>query len=285
LPLPKFDYLRPKTVQEAVSLLAEHGENAKILAGGTDLLVLMRDRAVRPRYLIDIKGIEELHEISQDGGGIRIGAAVAMNQIIESDVVRERFKALWDAAKSLADPILRNRATLVGNICNASPAADTAPALLVHDAEVQVVSKGGERVIPIREFFTGVKQTSLKPGELVRGVRIPNPPPRSRGCYYKWGRTRGEDLAVVGVAVLVGSPGEGVVRIALSSVYKTPIRVFEAERIFEEKGSLEEQIERAVSVVREKIAPITDVRASKEYRLHMAGVLTRRALKELLGVS
>jgi len=284
VPLPEFDYLRPKSVGELTDLLVEHENDAKIFAGGTDLLVLMRDRIVRPKYLIDIKGIKELHELSHNEGGLRIGAAVTLNQLIESDVVKKRFRALWDAAKSMADPTLRNRATLVGNICNASPASDTAPALLVLDAEVEVVSKEGERAIPIQEFFVWVKRTSLKPGELVKAVRIRNPSEGTKSGYLKWGRTRGEDLAVVGVAALVRNSGKKLVRIALSSVAPTPLLVKEVEKILEKCGSVEEQIERAVSIVTEKISPITDVRGGKEYRLHMAGVLTRRILRQLLGV-
>jgi xanthine dehydrogenase FAD-binding subunit len=283
VPLPKFEYIKPKTVQETASLLAGHGEDAKIFAGGTDLLVLMRSKVVMPKYLIDVKGVKELRELSHDGeSGLKIGAAVTLNEIIELDVVRERFGALWSAANSLADPTLRNRATLAGNICNASPASDAAPALLVLDAEIDVVGKEGERTIPIQEFFTGVKRTSLKQGEFVKAVRIPNPPNGAKGDYLKWGRTRGEDLAVVGVAALVGNSGKKLMRIALSSVAPTPLLVKDAEKIPEESGSVEEQIEKAVSVVTEKVCPITDVRCCKEYRTHMAGVLTRRILRKLL---
>jgi len=286
VPLPEFEYIKPKTVQETASLLAEHGEDAKIFAGGTDLLVLMRSKVVKPKYLIDVKGVKELRELSHDeASGLKIGAAVTLNEIIELDVVRERFGALWSAANSLADPTLRNRATLAGNICNASPASDAAPALLVLNAEIDVVGKEGERTIPIQEFFTGVKRTSLKPGEFVKAVRIPNPPDGAKGDYLKWGRTRGEDLAVVGVAALVGNSDKKLMRIALSSVAPTPLLVKEAEKIPEESDSVEEQIEKAVSIVTEKVCPITDVRCCKEYRTHMAGVLTRRILRKLLEAS
>lgn len=284
--LPKFDYLKPKTMQEAVNLLADHGKDAKIFAGGTDLLVLMRDSVLKPKCLVDIKNIRELYGIVQDGkNGIRIGAAATLNQLIESDVVKGRFRALWDASRSLADSTLRNRATLVGNICNASPASDTAPALLVHDAEVEVVGKYGERTIPIRDFFIGVKRTSLGPTEIVKAVRIPNPPEKVRSGYLKWGRTRGEDLAVVGVAGLAANSGKKLLRIALSSVAPTPLLVPEAEGTFEGDGSVEELIDKAASIVMEKVSPITDIRASKEYRLHMTGVLTKRILKQLLEAS
>lgn len=286
MPLPKFDYLRPRTTEELAAALAVHGADAKLFAGGTDLVVLMRDRLVRPKYVIDIKGIEELRELSWDERrGLTIGAAVTLGELIASEVVRERFGALWKATGTLADPTIRNRATLVGNICNASPAADTAPALLVLGAEVEVVSAKGKRVIPIREFFKGVKRTALEQGEFVRAVRVPNPPEGARGDYLKWGRTRGEDLAVVGVAGLAANSGKKLVRIALSSVAPTPLFVPEVEGVFEGGGSVEEQIDKAASIVIEKISPISDVRAGKEYRLYMAGVLTKQILKQLLGAS
>jgi len=286
VPLPKFDYLKPQTTDELSAALAEHGMDAKLLAGGTDLLVLMRDRLVRPKCLIDIKEIKDLRKLSWDERrGLTIGAAVTLNELMASEVVRERFGVLWKAAGTIADPTIRNRATLVGNICNASPAADTAPALLVLDAEVEVVSAKGKRMIPIQEFFRGVKRTSLERGEFVNAVRIPNPPDGAKGDYLKWGRTRGEDLAVVGVAALVAVSGEKIMRIALSSVAPTPLRIFEVEKIPKEGGSVAEQISKAVSIVREKISPITDVRGGKEYRIHMAGVLTKRTLEGLLEAS
>jgi len=286
VPLPKFDYLRPRTTEELAAALAVHGADAKLFAGGTDLVVLMRDRLVRPKYVIDIKGIEELRELSWDERrGLTIGAAVTLGELIASEVVRERFGALWKATGTLADPTIRNRATLVGNICNASPAADTAPALLVLGAEVEIASAKGKRVIPIREFFKGVKRTALEQGEFVRAVRVPNPPEGARGDYLKWGRTRGEDLAVVGVAGLAANSGKKLVRIALSSVAPTPLFVPEVEGVFEGGGSVEEQIDKAASIVIEKISPISDVRAGKEYRLYMAGVLTKQILKQLLGAS
>lgn len=283
MPLPKFDYLKPKTVEELTALLAEYGKETRLLAGGTDLLVLMRDKLARPKYVIDIKGVRELHEFSWDEEkGLTIGAAVTLSELIASPIVKQRFTVLWKAASLLADPIIRSRATLVGNICNASPAADTAPALLVLDAEAIVVSEKGQRPIRVREFFKGVKRTALQEGEFVKEVRVPTPPDGAKGDYFKWGRTRGEDLAVVGVAALIADLEERLVRVALSSVAPTPLLVPEVEEIFRKRGSLDEQIERAVSVVQEKISPISDVRASKEYRLHMAGVLTRLILKQLL---
>ncbi|MEM3402158.1 MAG: xanthine dehydrogenase family protein subunit M, partial [Candidatus Hadarchaeales archaeon] len=259
--MTKFDYHRPSTVEEAVGLLEMYGEKAKVFAGGTDLFVLMRDRILRPKHVIDLKGVEELGEISySERAGLRIGATATLAQLLKSEIVREKFHVLWDAARVLADPILRQRATLVGNICNASPAADTAPALLVLNAEVEVAGKAGVRRVPIRQFFVGVKRTIVGPNELVTAVIIPEPPKESVGRYLKWGRTRGEDLAVVGVALLVADGGRDV-RIALSSVYKTPILIEEVGKIFREEGSVEEKIKKTVETVRAKISPISDVRA------------------------
>ncbi|MFN4133157.1 MAG: FAD binding domain-containing protein, partial [Candidatus Hadarchaeales archaeon] len=257
---------------------------AKVFAGGTDLFVLMRDRILRPKHVVDLKGVKELCELSySEGEGLRIGATVTLAQLLGSEVVMGKFHVLWDAARVLADPIIRQRATLVGNICNASPAADTAPALLVLNAQVEVVGGGRKRLVPIKEFFVGVKRTAVAPNELVTAVVVPEPPKGSVGRYLKWGRTKGEDLAVVGVALLVADGGRDV-RAALSSVYKTPILVEEVGEIFRGDGQAEEKIKRAVEAVRAKISPISDVRASREYRLHMAGVLVERGLKELLGV-
>ena len=271
-------------MKKLVSALAEHKADAKIIAGGTDLVVLLRDKIVRPNYVIDVKGVRELHKLSWNKKlGLTIGAAVTLNELLDSDIVKQKFGVLWKAASTLADPTIRNRATLVGNICNASPAADTAPALLVLDAKVEVVGKKGKRTVAIKDFFRGVKKTALKPGEFVRAVKVPNPPEGARGDYLKWGRTAGEDLSVVGVAALADS-SEKLVRVALSSVAPTPLLVPDIEGAFRDGGSLDEKIEKAVSIVQSKICPISDVRCCKEYRLYMAGVLTSRVLKQLLGV-
>lgn len=285
MPLPEFDYISPKTLNEALDALAKYGADAKVMAGGTDLIVLMRERIVKPKCVIDVKGVKEMQGISWDAGdGLKIGAAVPANEILDSKVVKEKFGVLWNSVKKLADPTIRNRATLGGNICNASPAADTAPALLVLEAEVEVVGKNGTRKIPIKDFFKGVKRTALAQGEIVKSIRIPNPPAGSRGDYMKWGRTKGEDLCVVGVAALVYDSGKKL-RIALSSVAPTPLLVPDAEQAFESGRGAEEKIENAVSAVKPKICPISDVRCMASYRAHMMEVLTRRLLKQLLGVS
>lgn len=283
MPYPKFDYLKPDTLEEATDILAQYEEDAKIIAGGSDLLPDLRARLIEPRYLVDVKEIEEMKELSYDDEkGLTIGAAVSLNEIAELDIVKEIFKPLWSSVTQLADPTIRNRATLVGNICTASPAGDSAPSLLVLDAEVNAVSESGERKIPIQDFFTGVKRNSLGDKELVKSVTVPTPPETAVGDYLKWRRTRGEDLSLVGVAALVTEPPSGILKIALSSVAPIPIYISEAEEILKDKKSVDAAIEKAVAVVKEKISPITDVRCGESYRLHMAEVLTRNILKKLL---
>lgn len=281
--LPRFEYYCPKTVEEAVELLSKYGSEAKLLAGGTDLLVAMKDKLLKPKTVIDIKGIPELGRLDyREGEGLTIGASVTFRRILETPVIRERFHVLWDAVRQIGDEILRNRATLVGNICNASPAADSAPALLVLDASVNVVGKSGERRIPIDEFFTGVKKTALRPDEIVVSVSVPEPPKDSKGRYLKAMRVWSEDLAVVGVAAMVA--GEADVRLAYASVAPTPLRIREVEEVFRRPGPLKEKIMKAAEVAAEKVSPISDVRGGAEYRLNLVKVLTRRALEELMEV-
>lgn len=283
---PKFDYLSPTTLSEALELLEKYGGDAKILAGGTDLLVDLRGRLIKPKAVIDIKNIPELRVLEyREGEGLRVGAAVTFRNILEHEAVKRRYGVLWEACETIGDPLLRNRATLVGNICNASPAADSAPALLVLEAKVKIVSRKGEREIPVEEFFTGVKKTALKPGELVAEVRIPDPPENARGRYLKAMRVWSEDLTVVGVAALVHGPRDKPsVRLAYASVAPTPIRVREAEKVFEKPGPLEKKVEEAAEAAARGVSPITDVRGGAEYRLNLVRVLTKRALRELLGV-
>lgn len=283
MPYPKFEYLKPESMDELTGMLAEYKEDASIIAGGSDLLPDLRARLIDPDYVIDAKGIDEMSELSYDEEeGLTIGATVPLKELAESDIVKERFKPLWSSVNQLADPVIRNRATLTGNVCTSSPAGDSPPSLLVLDAEINSVSQSGERKIPIRDFFTGVKRNSLGADELVKSIHIPTPPDSAEGDYLKWTRTRGEDLSLVGVAALATDPKSGSLRIALSSVAPTPMYVPEAEGILKEEKTLNEKIGRAVQVVREKISPITDVRCSEDYRFYMAGVLTKRLLEKIL---
>jgi xanthine dehydrogenase FAD-binding subunit len=282
--LPKFDYFAPQTLQETFELLEEHGKDTKLLAGGTDLIVSLRAREQSPKSVIDIKGVKELHELSFDEKrGLAVGAAVNLNKLIHYDAVSKNYPLLNEAVSTIGDYEIRNRATLVGNICNGSPAADSAPALLVLDANVNIVNQKGKRAVPVREFHTGVKKTVLTSNELVTSISVPTPPKGYKGGYLKGRRTVGEDLAVVGVGGLVtpGSKGGKSVRLAYASVAPTPIRALEAEKVFESNKPLDDLLDQAMPIVRKTVSPISDVRGGKDYRMNLVEVLTRRLLRQL----
>jgi len=282
--LPKFDYSAPETLQETFELLEKHGRDAKLLAGGTDLIVSLRAREQRPKNLIDIKGVKELHELSYDEKhGLTIGAAVNLNKLIHYDAISKNYPLLGEAVSTIGDYEIRNRATLVGNICNGSPAADSAPALLVLEASANIASRKGKRTVPIREFHTGVKKTVLASSELVTSISVPTPPKGSKGGYLKARRTVGEDLTVVGVGGLVMPSGKGgrSVRLSYASVAPTPVRAFEAEKIFESNKPLDELLDQAMPIVRKTVTPISDVRGGRDYRANLVEVLTRRLLHQL----
>jgi xanthine dehydrogenase FAD-binding subunit len=282
--LPKFDYFAPQTLQETFELLEKHGKDAKLLAGGTDLIVSLRAREQRPKSVIDIKGVKALHELSFDEKrGLTVGAAVNLNKLIHYDAVSKNYALLNEAVSTIGDYEIRNRATLVGNICNGSPAADSAPALLVLDANVNIASQEGKRTVPVREFHTGVKKTVLASNELVTSISVPTPPKGYKGGYLKGRRTVGEDLAVVGVGGLVipGSKGGKSVRLAYASVAPTPVRALEAEKVFESNKPLNDLLDQAMPIVRKTVSPISDVRGGKDYRMNLVEVLTRRLLRQL----
>jgi carbon-monoxide dehydrogenase medium subunit len=282
--LPKFDYFAPQTLQETFELLEKHGKDSKLLAGGTDLIVSLRAREQRPKSVIDIKGVKELHELSFDEKrGLTVGAAVNLNELIHYDAVSKNYPLLNEAVSTIGDYEIRNRATLVGNICNGSPAADSAPALLVLDANVNIVNQKGKRTVPVREFHTGVKKTVLANNELVTSISVPTPPKGYKGGYLKGRRTVGEDLAVVGVGGLVipGSKGGKSVRLAYASVAPTPVRALEAEKVFESNKPLNDLLDQAMPIVRKTVSPISDVRGGKDYRMNLVEVLTRRLLRQL----
>lgn len=279
--LKSFEYLKPQSLGEACLLLGTHGPEARVLAGGTDLIVRMRDRQVTPRYVIDLKGIPGIASIAvAEDGDLVIGAGATLNAVAESTLVQGRYQILSQAAHSVGSYQVRNRATLVGNICNASPAADIAPALMALEAVVQVCGPLGDREISVGSFFAGPGKTVLGAGELVRAVRIPAIPYPSKGVYLKHSRRKAVDLAMVGVAVLVvQKPSGPEVRIALGAVAPTPIRAPQAEDLLNRGGFGGPNLDLAAAAAAEGASPITDVRASREYRAEMVRVLCRRAVE------
>ncbi len=270
-----FAYHRPATLAEAVALLAEGGEGTWVLAGGTDLVPWLRDDAVHPDALVDIKHIDGLRTIAEADGVITIGALVTFTDLLKSDLIAEKLPLLGEASATVASVGVRNRATLVGNLCSAVPSCDAGPALLVHDAVLRVTGPDEDREISIAEWFTGPRSTSLGRGEIVTGVGIPVPGEHG-ACYAKLARYRGEDLSQAGVSVVV-YPGN-VYRVAYGAVGPIPFSAPGIEAFLDSKDLDSETVEGAVALVEEVISPITDVRATKEYRTHMCKVMLRRAL-------
>lgn len=275
----KFDYYRPQSLNDAVDYLNSNSDT-RIFAGGTDLMVLMRRNMLDFKHVLDIKQIPDLQEITyHPEQGLFIGAAVTVNQVAESDIVKEKFTALAEAADSVASYQLRNRATLVGNICNASPGADLSSPLLVFDAQVNIVSSEGERVIPLKDFFLGVKKINLKSNEIVTGISVPDIFD-NKSTYLKQTRLKGHDLGIVGVSTRITKDNK--VCIALSAVAPTPIRLFELEKELENKELNKETALWLEKEVRKYINPISDTRSSADYRKHVSGVLAKNGLLKLI---
>jgi CO/xanthine dehydrogenase FAD-binding subunit len=284
--LPSFDYVLPQSYEQAFEMLLNHPTDVRPFMGGTDVFIQMRDRTLAPKFLIDVKHLPGMTSIGFDKNiGFRLGAAVNMNMLAKHPKIKEHLPLLAEAANSVASYQVRNRATLGGNLCNASPAADTAPTALVLEANLVARGLNGERMIPIGEFFLGPGETALEQGELLIRIDIPTPPEAWKGRYLKLGRNAEGDLAIAGVAVL-GFPDDTTdsgyrFRIALASVAPTPLRVLEAEEILSRGPITDQKIEEATNVTQGACQPIDDVRASGKYRRAMVGVLTRRGLHEV----
>jgi carbon-monoxide dehydrogenase medium subunit len=282
--LPRFEYLAPRSIEEALFMLFQHGKEARVIAGGTDLLPQMKKRELAPRYLIGLKNIGGLDYIDYDPArGLRVGPLATLHAVETSPTVNERFPALAQATYSMASAQIRNMGTVVGNICNAVPSADTAPALIVLAARVKVAShRNGERVVPVEELFAGPSQTVLSHDELVLEVQVPDTVAHSGSAYVKHMQRSAMDLAIVGVAAAI-TAADGKcsdVRIALGAVAPTPIRARKAEGILKGKVFAARSVERAAEAAAAESRPITDIRASLEYRRDMVMVLTRRALNQ-----
>jgi len=276
--IPKFNYYRASTLDEALDLVSSLND-FKVLAGGTDLVIDLKVRRYTVKNVVDISRIKELDYIADDGDRVRIGALTKLQSIADSPIIREKVPVLADAIREMASWQIRNIATIGGNLCNASPAADTAPPLYVLNATLRLVSKEGEREVPIAEFFLGPRKTALRSKELLKEIVIPHEP----GCgasFLKLGRRNSFTLSVVAVATLVKVVENKFadVRIALNSVAPTPVRARKAEEYLKGKEVSLDNITEAAKLVLHDISPISDVRASAEYRKDMSVVLTRDSL-------
>lgn len=274
--MKNFAYFKPETLEEASELLLKF-DNASIINGGTDLVVRLREGLTEPQAVVDIKRIEGLDQIVDDGSAVTVGACVKMNAMAHDPAMIDTFVLLRDAVHYLGSGQVRNLATMAGNICNASPLADTATPLLVYEATVLVHGASGNREIPITEFFKGVRRTALEKGEIVTGIRIPKYR-EEKGQFKKIARRREVDLSTVCSTV---ARLDGEIRIAFGSVAPIPLRAVKAEAYLEGKELTDEVIAEAARIARTEVSPIDDVRASKTYRLDMVELSVVRGLEKI----
>jgi CO/xanthine dehydrogenase FAD-binding subunit len=278
-----FDYYEPRRLNEACSLLYKFDGQAKVLAGGTDLLVELKNGAIDVVGVINIKKIKGLDKITFKGDeGLRIGALVTWSQLLESKSLNNHFPLMMKAAETMASIQIRNVATLAGNICHASPAANGAIPLLLYEAECLIEGGRGKRSVPIEQIFEGPQKNSLKQDEILTEIFIPLPPSQIRGNYIKFSLRGAMDLALVAVGALVKIE-KGIfreVRIALGAVAPTPFRARNTESFLKDKAVDDRVIREAAEVVANECDPITDIRGSKEYRIELVKELTYRVIKE-----
>ncbi|MGH7264460.1 MAG: FAD binding domain-containing protein [Candidatus Rokuibacteriota bacterium] len=283
---PGFAYHRPTSVEEACRILtAEPG--AAVLAGGTDLMVHLRQpwRERKPPAVVNVKRIPGLADVTVTDAAVRLGALASLTALIEHPVIRDEYPVLPFTARYMGSPAIRNLATVGGNLCNASPAADLPPVLLALDAEVGIAGPKGERRVPLDAFFRGPGQTVLEPGELLTWVEVPRRRPAWPIRYERLDVRRAMDIAIAGAAVAVALDGGRVreARVALCAVAPTPIRVRDAEAVLVDGDLTPEVAARAADLAAAAARPISDVRATAEYRREMVGVLTRRGLLSIMG--
>lgn len=285
--LPKFEYIAAKSIEEAGNLAFELGADCKIMAGGTDVIPTMKDRIEKPKFILDLKRIPEMDKIEYvQGEGLRIGALAKLHAIATSPIVKEKFGAVADAAHYVASTQIRFKATMAGNICNASPSADTAPILLVLNASVKTFRRSPDngRVIPIGEFFKGVKKTTLEQGEIVTEINIPDMQAGEGAAYLKHAFRKAMDLAIIGVAAWIKMDNKKCIdcRIAVGGAAPTPIRTPKAEKILIGNEITDDLLEKAAVAASESCSPISDIRASAEYRRDMVRVFAKRAVRKAL---
>ena len=276
-----FDHHTPQTLPEALALLAQHDGTARVIAGGTDLMLYMKSGKAEPETIVNIKKLQPLQGVSATKGGLRLGALVTLREMTRSPLVLESYPSVAHAAGLIASEQIRSFATVGGNLCNASPSADLAPPLIARSASAHIVSANGEREIPLEDFFYGPGESALQAGELLQAINIP--PPEGNAVYIKHTPRAFMDIAVVGVAARL-ELAAGHCRaagIVLGAVAPTPLRARQAEAALAGQSLTDEIIENAARIASEKCAPIDDIRGSAWYRRRMVGVLTRRALTAL----
>jgi len=284
--LPKFEYVRLDSIEKTVAFLENNGDEARPFLGGTDTFVALRDRRLHPKFLVDLKHLEGFDALSFDNEeGLTIGAAINLNQLISSKEVQNHYPVLVQAASEVGGYQLRNRATMVGNLCNASPCGDTIGPSMIYFGKATIVGPEGKKVIPLEDFFIGPGKTCLGVGEIVQSLKFPIPPEQSEGIYLSIGRNKLSDLAMAAVTAF-GYPDDQSAsgfrfRIALSAVAPTVIIVKDAEVLLSEHQIESSTIEKAAQIAKQQCKPIDDIRASQDYRREMVYALTLRALQQV----
>ena len=283
-----FDYAAPQSVDEAVSLLSEHGDQARILAGGSDIIAQLQEGRRRVKLLVDVKKIPDANELSYDSeNGLQLGAGVPCCRIYEDEAVQANYPALVDSASLIGSIQIQGRATVGGNLCNASPAADTIPSIIVLGAVAQIAGPNGRREVPVEDFCTAPGQTVLEEGEFLVSMNIPVPQPNSGAFFLRFIPRNEMDIAVVNAAVSVVLNGDKdsvkSARIAVGAVAPTPLFLPEVAEALAGKGISDEVVERAAEIAEEAARPISDMRGTVEQRKHLTAVLTKRAIRGAVG--
>lgn len=283
----RFELLQPRELQQALELKKTYGEKAKVLAGGTDLLVLMKDQRLKAETVLSLGGIRNLNFIRlEEGRGVTLGALATHGAVAASPIIQDKFPDLAEACAQVGAVQIQNLGTVCGNLCNASPAADAAPPLLLLDAILTLASTRGERSVSIHDFFLGPRRTVLQGDEILKEVFIPQPAGRRGATYIKLGQRKAMEIAIVGVGVAVYLNGSDrdvtECRIAMASVAPTPLRARKGEEILKGQEISDRLIEEAAEVAAEEASPISDVRAGRQYRLDMIRVLCRQATRAAL---
>jgi aerobic carbon-monoxide dehydrogenase medium subunit len=277
---PAFEYFRPKTIPEALALLQQHGDEAKILSGGQSLIPMMKLRLARPAFLVDINSISGLSYIKEEGGFLKIGGLTREAEVEGSSLVESKYPLLMDTASVIADPQVRNMATVGGNLAHGDPANDHPATMIALGAQIVATGAKGERVIPVEDFFVTLFTTALKPDEILTEIRVPVPPPKSGGAYLKVERKVG-DFATAAVAVQLTLDGGGAVSkagIGLTNVGPTPIKARQAEDFLKGKKPDAAALAQAGQLASDAAQPSSDLRGPAEYKKGLVKELTRRAL-------
>jgi len=283
--LDHFEYYAPATAAEAFALAGRLGEGARVLAGGTDLLLMMKDKLIKPCYLVDINGVKEFQGINYEAGkGAVIGAAVRISEIEHSPLIRDKYYALWQAAGELGSVQVRSMATIGGNSCHASPAAETPPPLAALGATVVIAGAAGKRELSLEDFILGNRQTALKEGELLTGFILPEPAPRSASRYAYIGLRDAMEIDAVNMAVNLVLDEDRLtvknLKLVMGSVAPRPLISAAVPKLLTGRKFEPMLLEQVAAAAAGEAKPISDIRASAEYRREMVAVLARRLLQE-----